>query len=942
MQRDLSAAAASKKDGDWPNNELIKHAATAVVTNSNAVQNRLTVEARTQDDVGLDIDDPQSLSRTPVSRGVKGYSTVGQPYEDRLRIRESPPPPPSSSPGPNMAVSHEPTLQEEQLLKHTADTVAAMSLEPRNVAVNSSLHAIKRRSVHKVGSEQTRMVAASSPVLDSKVQPLKVHTRTISNMSIPASNDAHGMLCLMNTCRGRMQGPVYFRLHGQLVWSKSFCSISENGSLRSQVESAETLLATLAPDLRGCRVHALYDDDVSSSILQVSTRDRAVGLEIRPVQKEYLNAWFAAILCWQPIAKGCDIHDFEAVSHLQQLQSSADNRDDTPIRGHAVDNEQHSQSSPNSRFGLVNNAIVQMIFEHLDDIPLTSSASSDSSISPAIASKQSWEMQISLVSCTLRVHGQLEIQSHDKNKRFARILLQMREFSCCAIQRLDRSVFNLDYVLAVYPQYASSDTSTSRVRPLYLRFRSSEQLDTWFALLRLFAKPEIYGSRAPQDFDPYTLDETLPGVDPGSASGLFRVERSLEITLTKLDLTRQTRLEHRQSGIKSDSSADPFQGPTAMLGAEIILDEQVHARTSLVSLSQTPAWAKDCFVVRDLPSLSPLVTIRVKRLLDQQHSQDPKARPQSHSSKFASLGRSTKLRGVESQLSRNEHITGEAIVDTLEMKDQSSMDGSWSLVADSVTVGTIGVKIKRVQKVVLMDNEYERLVKLLKDYDNDLPYKIWQQMPLALYELAERFLNIFQASDRALTWLLHLVRQEIELGIRKPTTINIEANSPGADSGEIRKFVSDEEQSDARDVSLLFRANTLLTKSLDSYMKRVGRQYLQDTIGAKLNEVMSNGIDYEVNPSKLAPADEVDIQWNWRHLVDLTKEIWRLIYQSPLQCPIEIKIILRRIQSYAVRRYGHVAPSVAYTSVTGFLFLRFFVAAIMTPQAFGLVEGMTS
>jgi hypothetical protein len=50
-------------------------------------------------------------------------------------------------------------------------------------------------------------------------------------------------------------------------------------------------------------------------------------------------------------------------------------------------------------------------------------------------------------------------------------------------------------------------------------------------------------------------------------------------------------------------------------------------------------------------------------------------------------------------------------------------------------------------------------------------------------------------------------------------------------------------------------------------------------------------------------------------------------------------LIFRHIRACAEDRYGDFLRSVSYSSVSGFLFLRFFCPAILNPQLFGLLKG---
>jgi hypothetical protein len=73
-------------------------------------------------------------------------------------------------------------------------------------------------------------------------------------------------------------------------------------------------------------------------------------------------------------------------------------------------------------------------------------------------------------------------------------------------------------------------------------------------------------------------------------------------------------------------------------------------------------------------------------------------------------------------------------------------------------------------------------------------------------------------------------------------------------------------------------------------------------------------------------------------LISLTTDIWESIAGSANRCPPEIRQILKYIRAVAEDRYGDFLRTVAYTSVSGFLFLRFFCPALLNPKLFGILR----
>lgn len=69
-----------------------------------------------------------------------------------------------------------------------------------------------------------------------------------------------------------------------------------------------------------------------------------------------------------------------------------------------------------------------------------------------------------------------------------------------------------------------------------------------------------------------------------------------------------------------------------------------------------------------------------------------------------------------------------------------------------------------------------------------------------------------------------------------------------------------------------------MTKALDSYMRLVGTEYLDDTLGDILRNICKNKIACEVDPSKLEKNDDLKAQW--KLLMFHTRSCWRAVTES--------------------------------------------------------------
>jgi len=98
--------------------------------------------------------------------------------------------------------------------------------------------------------------------------------------------------------------------------------------------------------------------------------------------------------------------------------------------------------------------------------------------------------------------------------------------------------------------------------------------------------------------------------------------------------------------------------------------------------------------------------------------------------------------------------------------------------------------------------------------------------------------------------------------------------------------------------------------------------------------VQGADVTCEVREARL---DGADYKEGLRNLTDVFETTVRCILDSEDHCPNILRQIFAHIRKVSVAKFPD-DPDVGYTSVTGFIFLRFFVPAIMTPKLFNLME----
>ncbi len=772
-------------------------------------------------------------------------------------------------------------------------------------------------------SDQSRQRILSSP------------PRTISPFSKPAphedwlpfdvaTSDANKILQLMKTTCGRMHGILSFRTTTASSWVSGYCAINvASGSLIYQTKGDISLAKTLIPDLRGCQVRTLYDPELRSTYLDVSTHSSGLGIHLRPHVPETFDSWLAALLCWQPIRpKGVQ-------NKMTKPQSTV------------ISERRLAERRRNSEINLVKDAAIIKVGKMM----YWDKAGTATYTVPQARRASTYKMQRSMchwwrkVSCTLQENGQFKLYTESDVTLVS--VIQLSQLSRCAIQRLDPSVLEDEFCIVIYPQYTSTSTQVSRVRPIYLSMESRVLFEVWFVLLRAFTIPELYGPEQPLDSSGLNFSQRAQGLYSTSTSDMFRVERllSLRIIEAKLRNPRERRSTDANTSSRHQSSAETVR----IIGdhyAEVVLDGEVRARTALKSDTSNPFWREDYSFVDLPPVLSSTSIVLKTRNLAQKDwtivAHGPYTLGQGKSRPMTMVG--------DVEVSSLDIMLGKVDLRLDDLERGKEIEKWWPILnKQDETVGEILMKVRAEELVVLMSKEYQPISELLHSFSTGLTLQIAHMVSSELKRLSEILLNIFQVSGQASEWIMALAEDEID-GITKDTSVarlrysrRIQSNDSYESGVERELFLRDLGKSAAVEANLLFRGNSLLTKALDLHMRRLGKEYLEETLSEKIRDIDESDPDCEVDPNRVQHRDV--LSRNWRNLMTLTSDVWKAIYSSAFRCPPELRMIFRHIRSCADDRYGNFLRTVTYSSVSGFLFLRFFCPAVLNPKLFGLLKG---
>jgi hypothetical protein len=256
-------------------------------------------------------------------------------------------------------------------------------------------------------------------------------------------------------------------------------------------------------------------------------------------------------------------------------------------------------------------------------------------------------------------------------------------------------------------------------------------------------------------------------------------------------------------------------------------------------------------------------------------------------------------KGVQKQL-------GEVLLSVSGLEANSTVQNSYPITGDKgVTIGELRIRATYSVDIILPTVDYNELLGILIHPEMSVVRNL-SAVTKEKSSTARYLIHVFQARDLAEGFIRNIVREEIER----------------TDSPEV-----------------LFRGNTVCTKAMDHFMKLVGSLYQREVLMPIIEVICRETASLEVQKEKLASGDE----WkkNLARLQKLTELLLQRIFQSVNHCPPPIRNLLSFIRDTATAKFKDT-PSVRHTAVTSFIFLRFFVPAVLNPKQFGLTANMPS
>lgn len=796
-------------------------------------------------------------------------------------------------------------------------------------------HNSEKRRIGKNIPRDLESIPSSSP-------PTRQPTESPPQLTLPEA-DTEKILHLTKSVRGRMEGSLAFRRGDSSPWASAYCSINDElGSLVYETRTSESTFRTLIPDLRGCYARTKLDSDSQMPYICISPQNSKLKVHLRPHTQDEFENWYAALLCWRPIRpKGI-------LNKMTKPQAGGVTA--TGERRPLLDTRRHSEVSLLREAPIIK--VGKMIFWDTNvSYSYVGTPKAQVGSKPSINRMQSlsskrWRR----VSCTLRENGELKLYTETDVQLVS--CVQLSQLSRCAIQRLDPSVLDNEWSIGIFPQYSASSKPSALLRPIFLSLESRVLYEVWLVLLRAFTVPQLYGPKAQgiaSERSPNgsrSSRESTPAPSMRETADMFRMEKSLAIRVMEARLTPEPLISPKLPGQQGFHQRQESVTQPPGFFAEVLLDGETRAKTMVKSDGFNPFWREE-FEFQDLPAVISVASIVLKKrppnstLMKEMDVQ--KEMKKMYDSLSASDGGSPNAAISFDQTFAKVDIYLDDVLAGGEVEKWWPLTNLYGH-----QVGEVSVRVEADESIILMARDYQPMSELLHRFTNGLTLQLSQMLSQELKRLSECLLNIFQVSGSASDWLMALVEEEIDGTFKESPASRFRyskriGSNDSSESSSIHGSTIDRElivrdmgKTASLEANLLFRGNTLLTKSLDLHMRRLGREYLEETLGDKIREITDRDPDCEVDPNRISNANDLDR--NWRRLISLTQEIWKSIAMSAHRCPAELRYIFRRIRACAEDRYGDFLRSVSYSSVSGFLFLRFFCPAILNPKLFSLVK----
>ncbi|EUC53899.1 Ras GTPase activating domain protein [Rhizoctonia solani AG-3 Rhs1AP] len=512
-------------------------------------------------------------------------------------------------------------------------------------------------------------------------------------------------------------------------------------------------------------------------------------------------------------------------------------------------------------------------------------------------------------TCNLRDEGgQATLRLYNEDQHF-HYSIHINASFAPHLRLVDPSVFSRRHVLAIHDHSptngvpsGATNTLATTCEPMYLAFQSRDSLNSWLVLLRSFARPDIRPN-------PYPVGYAFP------QNISYRIWRQIQITilagrkLANKDIFGAGSSDESNSKESGEKINDRWEGIL-----EVVLNGIVVGRTGFKSLPG-PAWSTERITITD-PILG-----------------------------GGTWAGSDGVLGVDSPGSRRfgwDEGSQDMSSALLEVRGLRAKSGLFTSVPTISHMGTSPIDLGPFRRGELVkawwpgfsqeagEQHGEILMEIKFDEEIVLPLELYSAMKDILIRQ-----NYFEL------W------SELTARIPIPMPVSTHFISLALYHGNLGPQLADLAHAEIHNAntspSTLFRGNSTMTRIAESAMAILGAQgFLENSLGRVVRDIYRDKIVFESSANGMVGANTgAGVIEGAGLMADWLQKMWDSIWGARDGCPHELRHLFYRIRTQVEARWGSSAlhADLKYQAISAFLFLRFFIPALLRPEQHGLVVG---
>eukprot|EP01125_Pyxidicula_operculata_P006676 TRINITY_DN229_c0_g2_i1.p1 TRINITY_DN229_c0_g2~~TRINITY_DN229_c0_g2_i1.p1 ORF type:complete len:840 (+),score=128.45 TRINITY_DN229_c0_g2_i1:31-2520(+) len=236
-----------------------------------------------------------------------------------------------------------------------------------------------------------------------------------------------------------------------------------------------------------------------------------------------------------------------------------------------------------------------------------------------------------------------------------------------------------------------------------------------------------------------------------------------------------------------------------------------------------------------------------------------------------------------------------------DLKGLSEKVSSLSIKLKPSEVGRLRIDLRYTMSIILSDNSYDKLFALLIDNKMELIKSFMSVMEKKPSRIAENLVRVCERRRVAVGMIKEILEYQIQI---------------------------------TNDPNVIFRSNTLATKSFDLYMKLIALPHLHKMLSTIITDIYKGKKGCELDPTR---EDPKRTKKNFKNLVDYADQVLVSINKSLEYLPLSLRSIFEHLKLKLADRWPD-NNSVVYSGISGFFFLRFVCPAILGPTLFGIAS----